>query len=219
RVRHNFIHHTGGVGMGSMGVYMDDCFSGTEISGNIFYQVQRAAFLGGGRDHQVVNNIFVDCNHAVEIDGRGLDKSPVWHNQSDRTLRDRLHAMPQALYRERYPAIKDLDRYYGPPDGPAITGDAFMGVPPEHNVVERNVCVGKWLNIYWNAKADLQRIDHNWTGNDPGFMGWIGEESRPADFRLEPGSPAFAVGFENLPVERMGLQADTLRAGLPSEER
>ena len=73
RIRHNFIHHTGGVGMGSMGVYMDDCVSGTEIYGNIFYKVHRAAFLGGGRDHQVINNIFVECDPAVELDGRGLD--------------------------------------------------------------------------------------------------------------------------------------------------
>ena len=74
RIRYNFIHHTGGVGMGSMGVYMDDCVSGTEIFGNVFYKVQRAAFLGGGCDHQVINNVFVDCNHAVELDGRGLDR-------------------------------------------------------------------------------------------------------------------------------------------------
>ena len=33
RIRHNFIHDTGGVGMGSMGVYMDDCVSGTLIAG------------------------------------------------------------------------------------------------------------------------------------------------------------------------------------------
>lgn len=217
RVRHNFIHHTGGVGMGSMGVYMDDCVSGTEISGNIFYKVQRAAFLGGGRDHLVINNIFVDCNHAVEIDGRGLDKSPVWHNQSDKTLRERLHAMPQALYRKRYPAIKDLDRYYGPPEGPAITGEAFTGVPPENNVVERNVCVGKWLNIYWNAKAEWQRIESNWTGDNPGFAAKIGDDSRPEDYRLKPDSPAFAPGFKNLPVERMGLQPDELRRALPRE--
>ncbi|MCX6923890.1 MAG: right-handed parallel beta-helix repeat-containing protein, partial [Verrucomicrobia bacterium] len=62
RIRYNFIHDTGGVGMGLMGIYMDDCVSGTAIFGNLFYRVQRAAFLGGGRDHQVRNNIFVDCN-------------------------------------------------------------------------------------------------------------------------------------------------------------
>ena len=120
RIRHNFIHDTGGVGMGSMGIYMDDCVSGTEIFGNIFYKVQRAAFLGGGRDHQVVNNIFVDCNYAVELDGRGLDTFPVWHGMVDQTMRKRLAEVPLALYRERYPALKTLDQYYGPPGGPPI---------------------------------------------------------------------------------------------------
>jgi hypothetical protein len=42
-VRYNFIHHTGGVGMGSMGVYNDDCVSGTAMIGNVFYRATRAA--------------------------------------------------------------------------------------------------------------------------------------------------------------------------------
>jgi hypothetical protein len=151
RIRCNFVHDTGGVGMGSMGIYMDDCVSGTEIFGNIFYKVQRAAFLGGGRDHQVLNNIFVDCNSAVELDGRGLDQSPVWHGMVDHTMRQRLAEVPQALYRQRYPPLKTLDQYYGPPGGPPIEGAAFNGVPPGNNVVARNVCVGKWLHIYWHA--------------------------------------------------------------------
>ena len=75
-IRHNFIHHTGGVGMGSMGIYLDDCVSGTQIYGNVFCKVHRAAFIGGGRDYKVENNIFVDCTPAVELDGRGLSKRP-----------------------------------------------------------------------------------------------------------------------------------------------
>ena len=77
RIRHNFIHETGGVGMGSMGVYMDDCVSGTEIFGNVFYKAHWAMFIGGGRDHRVENNLFVDCDPAIRADGRGLDPSPV----------------------------------------------------------------------------------------------------------------------------------------------
>ena len=149
RIRYNFIHHTGGVGMGSMGVYMDDCVSGTEVFGNIFYKVHWAMFIGGGRDHRVENNLFVDCDPAVRMDGRGLDKAPVWRNMVNDFMRERLAEMPAAFYRERYPALKTLDRYYGSPEGPAITGEAFTGVPPEGNVVARNICVGKWLEAGW----------------------------------------------------------------------
>ncbi len=211
RIRHNFIHETGGVGMGSMGIYMDDCVSGTEIYGNVFYKVQRAAFLGGGRDHQVVNNIFVDCNPAVEIDGRGLDKSPVWRSMVNEFMRRGLAAMPAALYRERYPAMKDLDRYYGPPEGPAITGDAFIGVPPTNNVVAQNICLGKWLSVNWHAKTNMLALRDNHVGQDPGFVA-----PDKLDFRLKPDAPALPAGFQPIPFEKIGLVDDEYRHDLGS---
>ncbi len=215
RIRHNFIHDTGGVGMGSMGVYMDDCVSGTEIVGNVFYKVQRAAFLGGGRDHQVLNNIFVDCNHAVELDGRGLNTSPVWHGMVDNTMRRRLAEVPLSLYRARYPALQTLDQYYGPPGGPAITGAEFKGVPPEHNVVARNVCVGKWLHVYWLATSDMVRLENNLTNAAASFRRPPGNPPRARDFALRRGSPAGKLGFQALPLDQIGLYRDELRASLP----
>jgi hypothetical protein len=215
RIRHNFIHHTGGVGMGSMGVYMDDCVSGAEIFGNVFYRVQRAVFLGGGRDHQVLNNVFVDCNPAVALDGRGLDKSPVWRQMVDQTMRRSLAQAPLELYRARYPALKTLDRYYGPPAGPAIAGDAFQGLPPEGNVVARNICLGQWLTVSWHARPEMLRLEDNLTNAEPGFVAAPAEPLRPADFDLKPDSPAWKLGFEKIPLQDIGLRHDELRAALP----
>lgn len=206
RIRYNFIHHTGGVGMGSMGVYMDDCVSGTEIFGNIFYKVQRAAFLGGGRDHRVVNNVFVECNHAVELDGRGLDATPVWHDMVNDTMRQRLTEIPLPLYRERYPDLRGLDKYYGPPGGDAITGPAFKGVPPENNVVARNICVGKWLNVYWHATKPMLLLENNLTDADPQFVAQPSDSAKAVDFALKQSSPAGKLGFERIPVEKIGLR-------------
>jgi hypothetical protein len=218
RIRHNFVHDTGGVGMGSMGMYMDDCVSGTEISGNVFYKVQRAAFLGGGRDHQVLNNIFVDCNYAVELDGRGLDSSSVWRGMVDKTMRERLAEVPFALYRERYPALKGLDQYYGPPAGPAIEGPGFKGVPPEDNVVERNVCVGKWLKEYWHATPGRLLVQNNLTNAASSFVRLPGDPPQASDFALKPSSPAWKLGFQPIPFEKIGLQRDDLRATLPGSK-
>ena len=215
RIRYNFIHHTGGVGMGSMGVYMDDCVSGTEIFGNIFYQVQRAAFLGGGRDHQVINNIFVECNHAVELDGRGLDSSPVWHDMVDKTMRQSLARMPSALYRERYPGLKTLDQYYGPPGGPAVEGAAFKGVPPEGDVVARNICVGKWLNIYWHASPAMLSLENNLTNAASSFVHLPNDGVKATDFVIKDDSPAWKLGFQPIPLDKIGLYRDELRASLP----
>ena len=199
-IRHNFIHETGGVGMGSMGVYMDDCVSGAEIRGNIFYKVTRAVFIGGGRDHRVENNIFVDCSPSVAIDARGMSKSPVWHNMVYDFMKKQLQAVPQDLYRKRYPAIVNLDRYY----------QLGEGVPPEGNVVAHNVSAGgKWLVLNGKIGPDWLDQRDNWVGDDPGFV------SRDTmDFRLQKDSPAWRLGFQAIPMEEIGLRDDESRRGL-----
>ncbi len=200
RIRHNFIHHTGGVGMGSMGVYMDDCVSGTEVFGNVFFKVHWAMFIGGGRDHRVENNVFVDCDPALRMDGRGLDKSPVWFNMVYDYMKKQMNTVPQELYRKTYPAIKNLDRYYATTDG----------IPPEDNVVARNICVGKWLEVGWHANQQWIRLDNNFVGSDPGFVA-----PEKMDFRLKPDALPLRHGFENIPCDQIGLQVDEYRQDLP----
>ncbi len=51
---------------------MDDNFSAATIEGNIFSGVEHTIHLGGGRDHQVLNNVFIDCAKRLHIDARGL---------------------------------------------------------------------------------------------------------------------------------------------------
>jgi len=204
RIRHNYIHHTGGVGLGAMGIYMDDCASGTEMFGNVFYKVQRAAFLGGGRDHQVVNNIFVDCNYAVELDARGLDTSPVWRGMVEQTMRENLTKVPLPLYRDRYPDLKSLDEFYGPPGGPTILGEMFKGIPPGDNLIARNVCVGKWLKVYWHATEQMLTLEHNLTNAASGFVKPVHDRSPATDFVLSPDSPAWKLGFQKIPLEKIG---------------
>ncbi len=211
RIRHNFIHETGGVGMGSMGVYMDDCVSGTEVFGNIFYQVHWAMFIGGGRDHRVENNLFVDCDPAVRVDARGLDASPVWREMVNGTMRQRMADVPLALYRQHYPAMKDLDLYYGPPDGPAITGDAFKGVPASGNVIALNVCQGKWLEAGWHASEAGLELRDNYSGSDVGLA-----NAAQHDFAIRADSPAWKTGFQPLPLTDIGLRNDDLRRELNS---
>jgi hypothetical protein len=197
RILHNYIHHTGGVGMGSMGVYMDDCVSGTEIRGNIFHKVQRAVFLGGGRDFQVANNIFLDCNPAIALDGRGLDKSPVWHDMIYQTMKPRFEAMNplQPPYSDRYPELKDLP--------PFLAAD--QGVPPGNITIARNISLGgPWLEIGWHATPDAVHLENNLIDADPRFL-----DSAKPDFRLLPDSPALKLGFEPIPVDQIGPRTRT----------
>jgi len=204
-IRHNYIHHTGGVGMGSMGVYMDDCSGGATIVGNVFQKVQRAAFIGGGRHNRVENNIFVDCQPAVQIDGRGLDKSPVWRSMVQQTMKKRLEEMNprQPPYSTKYPELAELDKCYA--------GDA--GVPPEGNIVENNICWGgKWLDVIWHARPDMVRVANNLTDKDPLFV-----DASKGDFRLKAESPALKMGFKQIPMAKIGLERDEYRTRLPTE--
>lgn len=200
RIIYNYIHETGGVGMGSMGVYMDDCVSGTEVYGNIFYKVHWAMFIGGGRDHRVENNLFVDCDPAIRADGRGLDPKPVWRNMVDVTMRERINEVPAALFRNRYPALKDLDAYYGAPGAAPVKGEDFKGIPPEGNIIERNICFGRWKEIAWFADEKLFSIRDNFITSDTSLIG-----NPESGFRLAEDSPAWKTGFKAISFERIGL--------------
>jgi hypothetical protein len=197
-VRYNFIHHTGGVGMGSMGVYMDDCVSGTEIVGNIFFKATRAAFLGGGRDHRVENNVFVDCDPAVQLDGRGLDHSPVWHDMVYDYMKRQLESVPLALYRDHYPELQEVERLYQ---------TTTNGIPPRGNILIHNVCVGgKWLSVGWHATQEMLNQRDNYVGQDPGFV-----DLAKLNFQIKDESPVWALGFRRIPFESIGLQDDSYR--------
>jgi hypothetical protein len=205
-IRHNFFHHTQGVGMGSMAVYMDDCASGTTVFGNVFYRCTRAAFIGGGRDNRVENNIFVECEPAVMIDGRGLDPKPVWRNMVYQTLKEHLDAMKphQPPYSVRYPGLAELDRYY----------EENKGIPPEGNRVVRNVSFGgEWIDIHWFADPNIVEVQNNFVDIDPHFVDAAG-----LDFQLRDDSPVYALGFKRIPMERIGLYIDEYRSDSEREE-
>jgi hypothetical protein len=60
----NFIHdvRSSENGFGVRGVFLDDCMSSAEISGNILYRIADAAInCGGGRDNIMTNNIIALC--------------------------------------------------------------------------------------------------------------------------------------------------------------
>lgn len=192
-VRENFVHHLGGVGMGTMGVYNDDCVSGTRMVRNIFWKVQRAVFLGGGRDFVVENNLFVDCTPAIELDSRGTDPRPVWSDMVRSTMRERLEAMNwrQPPYSVRYPELADLAAFY----------DSGSGVPPGNILIAHNLCVGgRWLVAHWGADESMVTQTDNYVGSDPGFMDMV-----KGDFRMPASAAPFAAGFRSIPFEVIGL--------------
>lgn len=193
-VRRNFIHHMGGVGMGSIAIYMDDCVSGTRITENILWKCQFGIMLGGGRDFLVDNNIFVECDPAIHADARGIDSNPVWQNMIRNYMKQQLDVMNinEPPYSECYPEISGIDQYYE-------TGD---GVPPENNRVERNICwkCDTWISDTWPKGASNGITETNNLVNiDPKFV-----KSELPNGRLMPDSHALALGFKPIAFESIG---------------
>jgi hypothetical protein len=201
-IQYNFIHHTGGVRGWSMGVYLDDCDSGDTIRGNAFYRVTRAAFIGGGRDNKVINNLFVDCSPAVHVDDRG--KSRIKWDMAPGDSWNLPAKLQKYDYRnppwsERYPHLVNILE-----DHPEL---------PLHNTIARNVAVGgKWLNARGNIQELLDMHDNYITDEDPGFV-----NPEALNFRLRKRSPVWekVPGFEPLPWDRIGLYRSPLRASWP----
>jgi hypothetical protein len=195
-IRHNYLHDiTGYEGKGCVGVYLDDQFSSALIFGNIFYRVSSAAFIGGGHDTVIENNVFVECSPALHIDARGLG----WQSDSTNRLMKTVQEMPYAEepWKSRYPMLAGL---LTDPDPLA----------PKGNVIARNIqWKGKWDGIEKKAQPYLVFVC-NLLDLDPKFV-----DEKALDFRLRDDSPAFKVGFQKIPVEKIGLYPDECRASWP----
>lgn len=199
-IRHNRFEDIVAPGrLGAMGVYLDDCASGITIVGNFFRNAGRSAFIGGGRDNLVENNLFINGEPAVEVDARGIG----WFAPTvvpGGYMRQKLDEMPwQSLaWTNRYPEIARLLE-----EAPQM---------PRNIVVRRNVSTGgTWATIEPAAGASVT-FEHNLVDADPRFI-----NAAAGDYRLADDSPAWEIGFRRIPLERIGLEHSGLRARIPPE--
>jgi len=195
-LRYNYFHH---LGRGDVqAIYFDDCSSGNTAFGNICVEAGRGVLIGGGRDHLIENNVFVNCTPAVHVDARGMGWASFWFDGRDSTLMDRLKAVnhDQPPYSERYPELATLLE-----DEPAM---------PKNNRIVRNVWVGgRWLDLRDGLTEQIVQVKDNFTAGDPGFV-----DPEHGDYQLRPDSPVWKLGFQRIPTEHIGLYPDEYRENL-----
>ncbi|MHB8520790.1 MAG: right-handed parallel beta-helix repeat-containing protein [Limisphaerales bacterium] len=197
-VRFNYFHHLD-ARPDVQSVYLDDCFCGTTVFGNIIFKGGRGVEVGGGRDNLVLNNVFVDCRPAIHVDARAKGWAKFWFDGRDPTLLNGLKAVNfnQPPYSVRYPELGKILE-----DDPA---------QPKGNHIERNIAVGgRWLDLLDHLTTNVVVVRDNFVGGDPGFVSMAKQ-----DFRLKKNSPVWRLGFQRIPIEKIGLYRDEFRKRLP----
>ena len=206
-IRDNYLHHINGFeGRGCVGVYLDDQFGSTKIDNNLFFNVTRAAMIGGGRNCTIDNNIFVDCNPATHVDSRGLG----WAGGGESGMFNSLREMPykESPWKEKYPWLVTL------------FDDEPMA--PKYNVISRNIAIGgRWGDFDGKAKPYVTFTDNILDQTPEALFATPQKFAKPemtplaTDFALKADSPALKVGFKPLHLDQIGLQKSPDRASWP----
>ena len=190
-IRYNYFHHLHGPGLyGVNAVYLDDFACGTTIFGNVFYQAGIAAFVGGGHDNIVENNIFIDCEASIHIDARGMSWA---RNYILPAISDKLDAVNymQPPYSVRYPELTGI-----------LNIDPGQ---PKRNVFRYNLSYGgKWRDM--EQDVDEVTIESNYVLRE------VPPSIDLTTWKLYPEDEIILelIHFQKIPFERIGLQKDQM---------
>ena len=160
-------------GTNAMGMYFDDCDCGDEVLNNVFENCPRGILIGGGRDHPVRGNVFLNCRLGLSIDCRGW-RWKNWNTKGDGwNLEERAQKFDytSGVWAARYPRLADIMN-----DNPR---------EPLYNPVENNTFVncGEIIKIDEVFKLDAD-------GTAPGIASRMAPIRNNVVINTDPGRPA-----------------------------
>ncbi len=245
-IRFNSIHDTLGFGMDRTyhwvspyycwGIYLDNFTSGTRVYGNLCVRIARGGvYIHGGRDNVVENNFIIDCAEAQ------MQYSP-WKPGSPgqaRAIVENLRKYAQLPAYRKYPGlVQMLKSSY--PDWVRMAGNRFV-----HNICSfrgRGAALYKQRGLsHSDTVSDYNLVWHHGLPLAVGLAGiplakqwqaWkhLGFEQHSrvqapqftapnrGDYHLKPDSPAFPLGIQPLPLDKIGPYPSPLRASWPIVE-
>ena len=224
----------------SWGVYLDDNTGGVDVTGNIVARAYRGLIhLHNGRDNRIENNIFIDGRmQQAEFSG-WTNTSRMWLDHFPTMVKGYEMVKDQPAW-QKMRNIGTSPAQAVLPDGLIMSGNTFRknivvamepgarlynsrNLPLDHNEWDANLYWhgGLPLNIALGGKAGTLDFEQ-WRAKgqdahsvvaDPLFV-----NAARDDYRLRPQSPAWKLGFQEIPVDRIGPYRDELRATWPIVE-
>jgi hypothetical protein len=219
------------------GVYLDDNAGGVDVIGNLVVRCPTGlVMLHNARDNVIENNILVGGRDDMVHYMGWTDKHPFWLSHVKTMIQGYNLVKDQPAWQ----GMRHQD--IGPeqailPDGKIMANNRFRRnimwydspTAPLYRLGNVNFDVNEFdYNCVYNAggpvTVGLPGVDpkEQWAAwqklgrdahsvvADPGFR-----NPRRDDYRLRPESPALKLGFEPIPVEKIGPYADDLRASWP----
>lgn len=241
-IRYNYFHNIHGPGLyGCMTIYLDLPVGGTKIYGNILYDLDWGFFTNSGRDTTIENNIFVKCNPSVAFNVWRQPHMFIEGGDDFWRIYERLIEMnyTEPPYSTRYPKLLNIFKDGDPaiPRGNVIRrnisygGSFFQFTDPEldfsilsitDNLIADPIILeirekGKSVATKYkygdaNYMAEFEKYGNIVIDTDPGFVDLENE-----NFQLKDDSPAWNLGFERIPIEKIGLYVDEYRNSLPDK--
>lgn len=166
------------------GIYLDDYSSGTQVYGNIVARTVRGGYHNHlGFDNVVENNIFVDGQlQQFEYNGRAeMRRNVVRRNIVVWSNPEAIYCRSSGWSRE---VLRECD--YN------VVWCTAVDISSIDRAITPEGSWAKWVAAGFDAHSVVA---------DPQFVDAAGD-----DYRLKPTSPALRLGFQPIPVERIGVR-------------
>jgi len=196
------------------GIYLDNFASNCFVCGNILVRSgSTGIYIQGGKNNIVENNIVVDVGNLSHLGGwwqpQMGEPSFMTGNRFCRNIFYRTHGNPPVIFRHIGYRTEPLSDAIGWSDYNLF----FSQVSGAFTITESTSFLFPELPTEW-PKIKVIRLEE-WQKEgfdthsliaDPRFV-----DPAAGDYRLRPDSPALALGFVPIPVERIGIRKGEAR--------